>query len=164
MSHPSSCRSTATNQHSNTTPFPEGEIVAGITYYQNRPITAEQYCALLEETSLGERRPLAERERIAAMLEHADVLVSAWQGERLVGVARSVTDFFYCCYLADLAVSERVQACGIGRELIRQTFHCLQPGCKVILLAAPQAVDYYPKIGFTRHNSAWLMEDVSALH
>ncbi|MGL5365880.1 MAG: GNAT family N-acetyltransferase, partial [Plesiomonas shigelloides] len=115
------------------------------------------------ETSLGERRPLAERERIAAMLEHADVLISAWQGERLVGVARSVTDVFYCCYLADLAVSERVQACGIGRELIRQTFHCLQPGCKVILLAAPQAVDYYPKIGFTRHNSAWLMEDVSAL-
>ena len=150
-------------QISSTAPLAEEEIVAGISYYQNRSLTAEQYCTLLEETSLGERRPLAERERIAAMLEHADVLISAWQGERLVGVARSVTDFFYCCYLADLAVSERVQACGIGRELIRQTFHCLQPGCKVILLAAPQAVDYYPKIGFTRHNSAWLMEDVSAL-
>ncbi|EBY9457149.1 hypothetical protein D6356_23470, partial [Salmonella enterica subsp. enterica serovar Mississippi] len=74
-------------QISSTAPLAEGEIVAGITYYQNRSLTAEQYCTLLEETSLGERRPLAERERIAAMLEHADVLISAWQGERLVGVA-----------------------------------------------------------------------------
>ncbi|EML0164946.1 GNAT family N-acetyltransferase, partial [Vibrio cholerae] len=97
------------------------------------------------------------------MLANTDLLVSAWIGERLVGIARSVTDFHYCCYLSDLAVSEQVQSKGIGKELIRQTFVSLKKGCKLILLAAPQATEYYPKIGFKQHNSAWLMSDLEEL-
>jgi predicted N-acetyltransferase YhbS len=74
-----------------------------------------------------------------------------------VGVARSVTDFSYCCYLSDLAVVLAYQCQGIGRELIRLTQTCLEPKCKIILLAAPKAVDYYPKIGFIQHHSAWML-------
>ncbi|EGQ7707936.1 GNAT family N-acetyltransferase, partial [Vibrio cholerae] len=74
-----------------------------------------------------------------------------------------VTDFHYCCYLSDLAVSEQVQSKGIGKELIRQTFASLKKGCKLILLSAPQATEYYPKIGFKQHNSAWLMSDLEEL-
>ena len=78
--------------------------------------------------------------------------------ELLVGVARSVTDFHYCCYLSDLAVDQAVQDKGIGRELIRHTREQLGPRCKLILLSAPAAVGYYPHIGFTQHNSAWILQ------
>ncbi|EMA9023675.1 GNAT family N-acetyltransferase [Vibrio cholerae] len=129
----------------------------------NRPITPEQFVDLLNQTTLGARRPTDNYECISGMLENADLLVSAWIGERLVGIARSVTDFHYCCYLSDLAVSEQIQSKGIGKELIRQTFVSLKKGCKLILLAAPQATKYYPKIGFKQHNSAWLMSDLEEL-
>ncbi|WP_114732085.1 GNAT family N-acetyltransferase [Vibrio cholerae] len=134
-----------------------------VEYFVNRPITPEQFVDLLNQTTLGARRPTDNYECISGMLENADLLVSAWIGERLVGIARSVTDFHYCCYLSDLAVSEQNQSKGIGKELIRQTFVSLKKGCKLILLAAPQATKYYPKIGFKQHNSAWLMSDLGEL-
>ncbi|EIJ2221184.1 GNAT family N-acetyltransferase [Vibrio cholerae] len=134
-----------------------------VEYFVNRPITPEQFVDLLNKTTLGARRPTDNYECISGMLENADLLVSAWIGERLVGVARSVTDFHYCCYLSDLAVSEQIQSKGIGKELIRQTFVSLKKGCKLILLSAPQATEYYPKIGFKQHNSAWLMSDLEEL-
>ena len=80
-----------------------------IEYKINSPISVEQFIELLNKTSLGARRPLEDKKRVAAMLHYADLLVTAWDGELLVGVARSVTDFAYCCYLSDLAVDEQYQ-------------------------------------------------------
>ncbi len=134
-----------------------------IEYSTSRRISAAQFIQLLQQTTLGGRRPIDNAPCIQGMLDNASLLVTAWQDDMLVGVARSVTDFYYCCYLSDLAVSEQVQAQGIGRELIRQTFLALQPGCKLILLSAPQAVAYYPHIGFRQHSSAWVMSSVDEL-
>lgn len=134
-----------------------------VQYRVNDPLTAQQFCTLLRTTSLGARRPLDEEATIQGMLDHANLLVTAWCDQQLVGLARCVTDFHFCCYLSDLAVSEHVQGGGIGKGLIRATFSALKPGCKLILLAAPQAVDYYPKIGFTRHDSAWVMASADDL-
>jgi len=112
---------------------------------------------VLVESTLGERRPVDEPERLARMLEHSNLIVTARDPTgRLVGVARSVTDFAYCCYLSDLAVSRDVQHGGIGRKLIDATLAELDPKAKLILLAAPAAVDYYPKVGFEKHPSAWI--------
>ena len=126
-----------------------------LTYRTNHPVSRAQFIALLQKTSLGARRPLAEAERVDAMLQNADLLISAWDDDRLVGIARAVTDYAYCCYLSDLAVDEAWQRRGIGQELLATLKQALQPECKIILLAAPQAVDYYPHIGFTQHPSAW---------
>ena len=126
-----------------------------LTYRTNHPVSRAQFIALLQKTSLGARRPLAEAERIDAMLQNADLLISAWDDDRLVGIARAVTDYAYCCYLSDLAVDEAWQRRGIGQELLATLNQALHPQCKIILLAAPQAVDYYPHIGFTQHPSAW---------
>ena len=97
------------------------------------------------------------------MLQHANLLCTAWDGSKLVGVARSVTDFEYCCYLSDLAVDEDYQKAGIGRELIRLTRSRLGNKAKIILLAAPAAEAYYPKIGFDAHKSAWVLGAESKL-
>lgn len=134
-----------------------------IEYKINQTITADQFIGLLSKTSLGARRPIDEIETIEAMLVNANLLVTAWQEDRLIGAARSVTDFAFCCYLSDIAVDESIQASGIGKTLIRMTKEALKPTCSLILLSAPQAVGYYPKIGFTQHNSAWVLGDIEDL-
>ena len=91
------------------------------------------------------------------MLRNANLLVSCWDGDLLVGIARSVTDFHYCCYLSDLAVDVDHQKQGIGKQLIGETKSRLESGCSLILLSAPAAVDYYPHIGFEKHESAWVL-------
>ena len=113
----------------------------------------ELYCA----STLGERRPIDDRERMRAMLDHADIVVTAWEGELMVGIARSISDFAYFTYLADLAVRVSHQRKGIGRELIRRTREAGGPKTNLLLLSAPAAVDYYPGIGFSRHDSAWVL-------
>lgn len=126
-------------------------------YDEARVITPQEFCSVLRRCSLGARRPLEDAERIASMLKNADLIVTAWAGELLVGVARSVTDFAYCCYISDLAVDEAWQGRGIGKELIRRTQARLHPEAKLILLSAPNATSYYPKIGFEPHPSAWVI-------
>ena len=134
-----------------------------VEYKINVPISAQQFIGLLNSTSLGARRPVNNPNVIESMLKHGNLLVTAWIGDKLVGVARSLTDFDFCCYLSDLAVDESLQVGGIGKQLIRLTKEQLHPDCMINLLAAPQAVGYYPKIGFEQHNSAWILKDINRL-
>ncbi|MFA6289709.1 MAG: GNAT family N-acetyltransferase [Opitutaceae bacterium] len=127
-----------------------------ITYSHDRELTVAQFIDVLNRSTLGERRPVGDAARIESMLAHANLLCTAWDGELLVGVARSVTDFSFCCYLSDLAVDTAYQKRDIGTELLRLTQGRLHPQCKVILLAAPAAEGYYPKIGMSPHRSAWI--------
>ncbi len=128
-----------------------------ITYHTQKKITVAEFRSILERSTLAERRPIHDEASLQAMLDHADLLCTAWDDSRLVGLARSVTDFTFCCYLSDLAVDVACQKQGIGRELIRHTKQRLGPQCKIILLAAPKAQEYYPRIGFTQHPSAWIL-------
>jgi GNAT superfamily N-acetyltransferase len=130
-----------------------------IDYSTSRPIDARQFVDLLHRSTLAERRPVEDPECIALMLRHADLLVTAWQEDELLGLARSVTDFGYCCYLSDLAVDAAYQSAGIGKQLIRQTRAKLGARCKLILLSAPAAETYYPHIGFDRHTNAWILHE-----
>jgi len=134
-----------------STPPPE------VLYSSTRTITPEEFVDLLRRSTLAERRPVNDPACIAAMLRHAGILCTAWVDDRLVGVSRSVTDFEYCCYLSDLAVDVAFQHCGIGRALVALTQARLGPKAKIILLAAPKAVGYYPKLGFEAHPSAWII-------
>ena len=134
-----------------------------IRYESNRVIGEEEFVDLLKRSTLAERRPVDDPKCIKAMIEHANLICTAWDGEKLVGVARSVTDFEYCCYLSDLAVDEAYQKQGIGRELIRLTQSRLGSRAKIILLAAPKAEEYYPRIGFDAHRSAWIISATTSL-
>ena len=130
-----------------------------LRYSTTRRIDASQFVDVLRRSTLARRRPVDDLDCIDQMLEHADLLVTAWHGTELVGVARSVTDFAYCCYLSDLAVDTAHQKSGIGRELLRLTRERLGRRCKLILLSAPAAEAYYPRIGFERHPSAWVLHE-----
>jgi predicted N-acetyltransferase YhbS len=128
-----------------------------ILYRLGNNLDLDAVIDLYRASTLGERRPVDERERMAAMLRNANLVITAWDGEALVGIARSLTDFAYATYLSDLAVRVSHQKMGIGKELMRLT-QAAAPGAQIILLAAPAAQDYYPHVGFTHHPQAWVLK------
>jgi len=127
-----------------------------ITYRLGNNLDLDQVIELYRASTLGERRPVDDRARMGEMLANANLVVTAWDGDLLVGISRSLTDFSYVTYLSDLAVRLSHQRQGIGRELIRETQR-RSGEAYIILLAAPKAMDYYPRIGFTGHPSAWIL-------
>lgn len=112
---------------------------------------------LLRASTLGLRRPVDDRPRMQAMLDHANLVVTAWDGQRLVGIARSLSDFAFCTYLSDLAVHLDYQRRGIGKELMRRT-QAEGGRATVFLFAAPAAVDYYPHVGMSP-GSGWVLTE-----
>jgi GNAT superfamily N-acetyltransferase len=128
-----------------------------IEYRHDRGLQIEQVRELYIASTLGERRPVDDRACFQEMIERADILVSAWEGDLLVGVARTLTDFCYVAYLADLAVRQSHQRRGIGRSLVAETRAVLGEAAYIVLLAAPAAEQYYPRIGFNHHPQAWIL-------
>lgn len=124
-----------------------------ITYTLRKDIPVADIIAVLD--SSGINRPTKDKNRIKAMFEASDLTISAWDGDQLVGIARSLTDFCYCCYLSDLAVRKEYQNAGIGRELVARTRRQIGPETMLLLLAAPSAVDYYPRLGMEKMERAF---------
>jgi predicted N-acetyltransferase YhbS len=127
-----------------------------IMYALEPALAPAEFVDVLMRSTLAERRPVRDVDRIRTMLRHADIIVTARADGRLVGVSRAITDFSYCLYLSDLAVDEAFQRRGIGRELIRRTHEAAGPAAHLILLAAPKAASYYPHIGMEHHDSCWV--------
>ena len=129
-----------------------------IEYKVNVAVSTDQFIGLLRESTLGERRPIEDRECMEGMLKNSNLMVTAWHGEELIGIARSVTDFHYACYLSDLAVHREYQKAGIGKKLQIITQEKLGPRCKLILVAAPSANSYYEHIGFSNNQRCWVLD------
>jgi GNAT superfamily N-acetyltransferase len=128
-----------------------------IIYQTGNNLALDAVIDLYVDSTLGERRPVQDRERMARMLKEANLVITAWDGDQLVGIARSLTDWVYVTYLSDLAVRKNYQRQGIGRELIRRTQAACAPKTMLLLLAAPAAEKYYPHIGFEHHPQAWMI-------
>jgi len=133
-----------------------------ITYQIEKDLTTKEFIDVLNKSTLGERRPVDEPERILKMLEHGNLIITARENDVLIGVARSLTDYLYCTYLSDLAVDQDYQKKGIGKELIRLT-KLETPRAKLILLSAPKAVEYYPKIGMKQWEQCYVLDNVEDL-
>src|SRR5690606_18724944 len=133
-----------------------------IDYRSDRRPGLEQARELYRASTLGERRPIDDDARFQAMLDHANLVVTAWDGPLLLGISRCVTDFTWTTYLADLAVRVSHQRQGIGRELVRHT-QAAAPQAKLLLLAAPAAERYYPRIGVRRVPQAGMLREDDAL-
>lgn len=129
--------------------------MSDIRYLYGNDLDLDRVIELYNASTLGERRPVGDRRIMADMMHHANLVVTAWDGDLLVGISRTLTDFSYVGYLSDLAVRASHQRRGIGIELIQKTREKMGPRSMLVLLAAPKAVGYYPKIGFSRHPNAW---------
>jgi predicted N-acetyltransferase YhbS len=133
-----------------------------IEYKIENDLSVEEFRMILVRSTLGQRRPVNEPERLSLMLKNGNLIVTARENGRLIGLSRSLTDFAFCTYLSDLAVDEAYQKQGIGRELIRQT-KLAASSAKLILLSAPAATSYYPKIGMKRFEHCYCLDDISEL-
>jgi len=133
-----------------------------IIYAVEKSLDVSEFVEVLKNSTLAARRPVNDEQRISSMCNNANLIATARLNGRLIGVARSVTDFVYCTYLSDLAVDLKFQKKGIGKRLIEETKK-QTPQAKLILLSAPTAVEYYPKIGMTKHNHCYYLDDVKDL-
>lgn len=133
-----------------------------IKYQTESHLSLNEFKDLLIKSTLGQRRPVDDFNRIKAMVENANLIITARDKGKLVGVARSVTDVVYCTYLSDLAVDIDYQKQGIGKQLIKLTKQAT-PQATTILLAAPKAVEYYPHIGMSQHNACFLLTNETDL-
>jgi GNAT superfamily N-acetyltransferase len=127
------------------------------TYQLEPHLDPAEFIDLLVRSTPAERRPVHEPDTIRGMIANADVILTARDGPRLVGVPRAITDFAYCAYLSDLAVDQDYQRRGIGQELLRRSHEAAGLHTTLILLAAPKAQAYYPHVGMTRHESCWII-------
>jgi len=132
-----------------------------IVYEQGRRITPQQLADVF--TRSGIKRPVDDLARMEKMLQHGNLLITAWDGASLIGVARALTDFAFCCYLSDLAVDREYQNRGIGQALIGQVRSAIGDDSMLLLLAAPSAMAYYPKVGFEAVANAWIIKRPSAV-
>lgn len=126
--------------------------------YQRETVGASEFADILNRSGLGERRPVEDLERLQRMLDGANLILTARAAgsQALIGIARSLTDWSYACYLSDLAVDRAFQGQGIGTRLIALTREYAGEQCMCLLLAAPDAVAFYKKIGMPASERAFL--------
>ena len=128
---------------------------AQINYRFDVVPTAEQVIELYNDAGLP--RPTHDVQRIRTMFENSDLTVTAWDENKLVGIARTITDWVWCSYLADLAISPAYKRSGIGRKLIALTREKVGDQSMLLLLSVPMAMEYYPKVGFEKENRAFII-------
>lgn len=126
-----------------------------ITYSLEKRPNAAQIIELYDNAGLP--RPTNDEERIQNMFDNSNLIVTAWDDDLLVGVSRSITDWVWSCYLADLAVRKEYKKKGIGKQLIKLTKEKVGEQSMVLLLSVPTAMEYYPKVGFVKQESSFIM-------
>jgi N-acetylglutamate synthase-like GNAT family acetyltransferase len=127
-----------------------------IEYRHNFPLEAAEVAAVFDAS--GIRRPTKDLTRIKRMFANANLVLSAWHEGKLVGVCRALTDFSYCCYLSDLAVAKAYQKHSIGRELIARVRSAIGEEVALVLLSAPESMEYYPKVGFEKIENGFIIK------
>jgi GNAT superfamily N-acetyltransferase len=127
-----------------------------IEYRHNVPLMAVDIAVVFD--SSGIRRPTQDLARIERMFANSNLVFSAWHENKLIGICRALTDFSYCCYLSDLAIIKTYQKHGVGRELIAKVRNFIGDEVALILLSAPDAMTYYPKIGFEKIENGFIIK------
>lgn len=125
-----------------------------IEFKINAPLETSEIIELYKNAGLP--RPVDDETRIADMFANANLVVSAWKNEELIGISRTLTDFVWCSYLADLAVRKDFQNAGIGRKLVEITREAIGEKSMILLLSVPDAMDYYPKIGMEKVENGFI--------
>ena len=127
-----------------------------IQFKINAPLNTQEGIDVFKSSEIN--RPIEDIERIKAMLMNSNLIISAWKGLELIGIARSLTDFHYCCYLSDLAVKKEYQKSGIGKSLIELTQQTIGEQTMLLLLSAATAIEYYPKVGFEKVDNGFIIK------
>jgi predicted N-acetyltransferase YhbS len=127
-----------------------------IVFKVNQKLKPEEVSQLY--TASGMKRPVEDLKRIRKMIEHADLTITAWNKEQLIGITRAITDYSCYCFLADLAVDQYFQGMGIGKTLVQRLREQIGEEVYLILLSSPAAMDFYPHIGFEKVDNCFAVK------
>ncbi len=133
-------------------------MAEGIVYAEEPHLATEDFIDVLKRSTLADRRPVGSPDRIARMIAAANVLVTARDGGRLIGVSRCLTDFVYCAYCSDLAVDQAYQGRGVGKALLARSHALCGPETSLILLSAPGAMTFYPRAGMRAAQNCFVFD------
>ena len=129
-----------------------------IKYLENKELQAKALVQLYIKAGID--RPITDLARIQKMIDHSNLIISAWDGSALVGIARAVTDFGYCCYLSDLAVDQHYQKMGIGRSLVTLIQKAIGYEVSLILMSSPDSTVFYEKLGFKHFSNGYISKGI----
>ena len=126
-----------------------------ITYLEDKLLNAADVAEVFKKS--GIKRPYEDIERVQRMIDNSDIIISAWDDKKMIGLARAITDYSYCCYLSDLAVDKEYQNQGIGKHLVNKLQIILGEEPSLVLLSSPGAIEFYPRIGFEKTDKAYVI-------
>lgn len=126
-----------------------------ITYLEDKLLNAADVAEVFKKS--GIKRPYEDIERVQRMIDNSDIIISAWDDKKMIGLARAITDYSYCCYLSDLAVDKEYQNQGIGKQLVNKLQIILGEEPSLVLLSSPGAIEFYPRIGFEKTDKAYVI-------
>jgi N-acetylglutamate synthase-like GNAT family acetyltransferase len=127
-----------------------------IQFRINEKVSAEAVIEVFKSSGIA--RPVEDVKRIQTMLDNSNLIVTAWRDTELIGIARSITDYSYCCYLSDLAVKKDHQKFGIGKTMVEITQQTIGDQTMLLLLSNNNALDYYPKVGFEKVENGYIIK------
>ena len=111
--------------------------------------------------TLYRRAPLLRQtdnaEQLRRAFEATQLVLSAWHAERLVGLARVLTDGVQVAYLCDLAVEPDVQGLGIGKLLINEVMKRCE-GAELVLRDSNLSTGFYEHLGFQPIDNGWVRQ------
>jgi len=116
-------------------------------------LTARRIATLYRRAPL--LRPTGDLDAVTRMYERSQLVISAWQGDRLVGLARVLTDGVLYALLVDLAVEPDVQGIGIGKRLIEEVM-ARTKGTELLLRDSDISAGFYERLGFARVENCWV--------
>ena len=116
-----------------------------IVYRETHDIDLEQLAQLFTSADMGDRA--VDRVRLAQQVSGSRFVVSAWDGGRLVGFARAISDGVTNAYISTVAVLPDYRRRGIGREMMRRLLHD-RDGLTFALHSRPEAKQFYVECGF----------------
>ena len=123
-----------------------------ITYRSDVRPDAQTVAQLCRAASLN--RPVHDLERMAHMYASSNLVWTAWDGDRLIGVLRGWSDGAYDGYVCDLAVHPNYQKQGVGKKLL-DCCRATESKVQFVLRASEVARDYYSHIGWQKIENGW---------
>lgn len=129
-----------------------------IAYKINEATRIETIIELFYHSDYLPIEDMSDISRLMKMFKNANLVVSAWDNDKLVGISRSLCDFSYCCYLSDICVHKEYRKRNIGQRLVEKTKEKAGKECKLILHSNTHALQFYKKIGMQRISDAFIIQ------
>lgn len=128
--------------------------IMAIELSENRDISTEKVLSLYRENKWSSAdKP----DELMKALKNSHGLVSAWDGDKLVGLANSISDGHLVVYYPHLLVLPEYQGQGIGKMIMNKFQEKYSDFHQQILVADGKAIDFYKKCGFEKSKNCEAM-------